>query len=277
MPELPEATIIARQIDNELRGALIKGVHVAQPKCLNLLPEQFAMTLTGTQLEGAVARGKWIEIQTDAPCRLCLNLGMGGEILLHPAGDDLPARWAVRLELADGRQVSIGFWWFGYVHLVERAATDAGGVPGRPHPIDELGPSPLELQPAEFAAIVSASPRAGIKSILLDQRRISGIGNVTVQDPLWMAGVHPMRKAGTLSQTEVQALYEALRDRIEAAIARSGSRHEQDLHGQYGNWGLADYYVGYRTGDPCPRCGTPVAKIRSGSTSTYICPACQPL
>lgn len=275
MPELPEATVIARQIDEQLRGSRIKAVHVAQPKCLNLVPEQFATMLTGAQLGPAVARGKWIEIQTDAPRRLCLNLGMGGEILLHATDDHLPARWAVRLELADGRHVSIGFWWFGYVHLVEGTATNAGGATKGRHPIDELGPSPLALQPAEFAAILAASPRAGIKSILLDQRRISGIGNVTVQDPLWMAGVHPMRKAGTLSEAEVQSLYEALRNRIEAAIAHGGSRHEQDLHGRYGNWGIDDYHVGYRTGEPCPRCGTPIAKVKTGSTSTYICPECQ--
>lgn len=277
MPELPEATVIARQINDELRGARIKAVYVAQPRCLNLPPEQFGVMLTGAQLGQAAARGKWIEVQTDATHRLCFNLGMGGEILLHATDDSLPARWAVRLELADGRHISVGFWWFGYVHLVERTTTDAGEEPERRHPIDELGPSPLEMREDEFAAILAASPRAGIKSILLDQRRISGIGNVTVQDPLWMAGVHPMRKAGTLSQAEVQALYGALRDRIEAAIAHSGSRHEQDLHGRYGDWGIEDYYVGYRTGEPCPRCGTPVAKIKTGSTSTYICPACQRL
>lgn len=276
MPELPEATVIAGQLHDELRGATVASVEVRQPKCLNLPPDRFISVLTGASLGGARARGKWILLETDRAYRLALNLGMGGEILLRGPDDPLPAKLAVRFGLADARQIAISFWWFGYVHLaVDLPTTVLAG--NEAHPVDRLGPTPLELDLAGFRAVLAASPRAALKTVLLDQKRISGIGNVTVQDPLWMARLHPLRKAGSLSPAESAGLFDALCERLQAAIVRGGSRHEQDLYGNYGGWGLDDYFVGYRTGERCPRCGKAIAKVKTGATSSYICPDCQQL
>ncbi len=278
MPELPETTLLARQLDDELRGRTVAGVDVRQPKCLNVDPGAFAAGLRGKTFGRVTVRGKWVLAQLlsaggpeNEPAgslgdRLCINLGMGGELLLLAPDQPLPAKWAVRLDLVDGGRLTAGFWWFGHVYLA--LGEDTGPAGG-------LGPSPLELSLEEFQAILRASPAAGIKAVLMDQRRIAGIGNVYVQDPLWAAGIHPMRRIRTLTADEVGALWEQLRTRLKLAIDSGGSRYEVDIHGRPGNWGAEEYLVAYRQGRPCPRCGTPVTKIKTGSTSTFICSECQ--
>lgn len=270
MPELPEATLLASQLNAELPGRTVSAVSVRQPKCLNVAPDAFAEGLVGRRFGAVRPRGKWIlaGLLPDGG-HLCLNLGMGGEILLLSPAAELPAKWVVRLDLADGYRIAVSFWWFGHVHLAPA---------GKPHgPWAELGPSPLAISLDQFGGILRASPAAAVKSVLLDQRRMAGIGNVYVQDPLWMAGIHPQRKIKTLSDGEIEALYDALRDRLRLAIANNGSRHELDIYGRPGNWGKEQYFVAYCGGEPCPRCGTPVSKIKTGATSTFICTECQKL
>ncbi len=119
--------------------------------------------------------------------------------------------------------------------------------------------------------------RGGIKSLLLNQKRIAGIGNVYVQDPLFKAGIHPLRTINTLSDDEVIALWQALRETLQESIDQGGSGWERNLYGEKGRWGERFLLVAYREGKPCPTCGTAVVKIKTGSTHNHICPLCQPL
>jgi formamidopyrimidine-DNA glycosylase len=112
---------------------------------------------------------------------------------------------------------------------------------------------------------------------LLNQHRIAGIGNVYVQDPLFLAAIHPLRTINTLTDGEVEMLWQALRETMEQSIALGGSHWEQNLYGDHGRWDSSYLRVAYREGAPCPNCGTPIEKIKTGSTSTHICPNCQPL
>jgi len=104
---------------------------------------------------------------------------------------------------------------------------------------------------------------------------VAGIGNVYVQDPLWKARIHPLRSIHTLTGEEIEALYQALRQNFQDSIDQGGFAYEQNLYGQKGDWNC--FEVGYREGHPCPRCGTVVVKIKTGSTASYVCPACQKL
>jgi formamidopyrimidine-DNA glycosylase len=119
--------------------------------------------------------------------------------------------------------------------------------------------------------------RGGIKAFLLNQKRIAGIGNVYVQDPLFKAGIHPLRTIDTLNDAETNALYHALRETLQESIDHGGAAYESNLYGDKGGWDSSHLLVAYREGNPCPVCGTAVAKIRTGSTHTHICPSCQPL
>ena len=119
--------------------------------------------------------------------------------------------------------------------------------------------------------------RGAIKPFVLNQKRIAGIGNVYVQDPLFKAGIHPLRRINTLSDDKVAALWQALQEMLQESIGHGGSSWELNLYGEKGGWVDHFLLVGYREGEPCPRCATAVVKIKAGSTSGYVCPVCHPL
>ena len=110
MPELPEITVLARQMKSELVGRTFVGAEVLQPKCLNVTPDAFADGLTGAQILDATHRGKWILVETSQGW-LLLNLGMGGEILLVTR-DSLPEKYRLILDLDDGSSLAVNFWWW---------------------------------------------------------------------------------------------------------------------------------------------------------------------
>ena len=157
-------------------------------------------------------------------------------------------------------------WWFGYAHFAADPAD---------HPmVGKLGPHFMDLSLDDFRALLTGR-RGAIKTFLLDQSRVAGIGNVYVQDPLWKARIHPLRPIPTLTDGAIEALYQALRQNFQDSIDQGGFAYEQNLYGQKGSWNC--FEVGYREGHPCPRCGTVVQKIKTGSTASYICPGCQKL
>jgi len=288
MPELPELTILARQAGSELAGKTVKDIEVGQPKCLNLPPEVMRGFLTGRTIARARERGKWLFLDLDPGGHLLVNLGMGGDLLYHPrgagrpqagpgagsSGEDPRPRYQFRLDFTDGSSLTARFWWFGYIHAVE-----AGGL--ATHKMTaSLGPSPLDpdLTLERFRAMVARRPRRGVKSFLMDQKCLAGIGNVCVQDILWGARLHPLRRLGDLSPAEVEALWTSMRAVLRRGIEKGGSDYEKDLYGRRGGWSVEeDFSVGYRQGRPCPRCGALVTKIRTGATSSFICPECQKL
>jgi formamidopyrimidine-DNA glycosylase len=158
-------------------------------------------------------------------------------------------------------------WWFGFAHYAADPAE---------HPmVGRLGPHALGLSLDEFQALLKGR-RGAIKMFLLDQDRIAGIGNVYVQTPLWRAKIHPLRPIPTLTDGEVASLWQALREVLQGSINAGGAPFELNLYGQKGGWD-DPYLFHWEEGAPCPVCGTPLAKIRTGSTGSYICPGCQSL
>jgi formamidopyrimidine-DNA glycosylase len=265
MPELPEIAIFARDMQKELVGRTISAIEVLQPKCLNVPLETFQAALAGAEIRAVTARGKWLQVETTQGW-LLLGLGMGGEILLTDR-DHLPEKYRLIFDLADGDCLAINFWWFGYAHYT----ADLAG-----HKMTaQLGPNALDLTLDEFRALLRGR-RGAIKTFLLDQKRIAGIGNVYVQDPLFKAGIHPLRAIDTLSDEETARLWEALRETLEESIEQGGSVWERNLYNEKGSWDNSFFLIAYKEGHPCPVCGTTVEKIKTGSTSSYICPACQP-
>lgn len=271
MPELPEILLRSREVNEALRGRTFARADVVQPKILNLPAEEFCQRLPGQTLVGAEPRGKWICCRLSEDC-LLINLGMGGELLLHEPDEPLPEKVQAVLHLADGGRLSLHFAWFGYLHLVTPAGLAEHPMAGR------IGVDPLSPAFSEeaFRALL-AGRRTRIKNILLDQSQIAGIGNMYAHDILFRACVHPLRQASDLSAAEVTALWRAIREALGEAVALGGFRYEVGLHGQGGTLDMAWMQVGYREGQPCPRCGAAIAKIKTGSTASFICPTCQPL
>jgi formamidopyrimidine-DNA glycosylase len=266
MPELPEITVLARQMQAELVGRAFSNVEVLQPKCLNVPPEEFQAALSGAEIRDVTPRGKWACVET-ARGWLLLCLGMGGEILLTDR-DHLPEKRRLLLDLADGTTLAINFWWFGYAHYVADLAAHKMTA--------ELGPDALGLSLEQFRALLRGR-KGAIKPFLLDQRRIAGIGNVYVQDPLFEARIHPLRSIASLADDEVAALWRAIQETLQESVDQGGSAWEMDLYGEKGGWDQRFMRILHLEGQPCPACGTTVVNIKTGSTYTRICPSCQAL
>ena len=268
MPELPEITNLARQMSKELKGKRISDVTLTQPKCLNAPAKRFRR-IVGKRIRETKGRGKWLftSLPNDY---LLLNLGMGGDLLYHENEASIPKKYQLQLRFKDDTALTASFFWFGYIHLVpdkellKHKMTSKLGLPA----LDR------EFTAERFASLLS-SRRGAIKSFLLDQGNIAGIGNVYVQDPLFKARIHPLRMIQTLSESEIRNLHQSIREVLSQSVKLGGLRYERDLYGRNGNYGPEHCLVAYKTGKPCPVCRTKIEKIRTGSTASYICPKCQ--
>lgn len=268
MPELPEITVLAKQMQAELVGKTLVGAEVLQPKCLNLEPEAFSAGLSGAKITSVTPRGKWIMVETTQGW-LLLNLGMGGEILLLTR-HSLPEKYRLILDFDDRTCLAINHWWFGQAHFTPPDELPTHKMTAK------LGPNAMDLSLDQFRDLLKGR-RGGIKPFLLNQSRIAGVGNVYIQDPLFKAKIHPLRLINSLSEDEIAGLWRALRETLQESIDLGGSAWEQNLHGEKGGWDDSYFLVAYREGKPCPVCAAKVAKIKTGSTSGFICPQCQPL
>ena len=119
--------------------------------------------------------------------------------------------------------------------------------------------------------------RGGIKAFMLNQKNISGIGNVYIQDMLFTAKLHPNRAIQSLTEKEIEALYRSMKFVLIRSVKMGGLAYEKDFYGNKGRYGPKQFRVAYKPGKPCPACRTVIQKIKTGSTSSFICPRCQPL
>jgi formamidopyrimidine-DNA glycosylase len=267
MPETPEITSRAVKMNRELVCKTITSVDILQPKCLNLSAEEFTRSIVGTKIESVSNHGKWIKVQTTLGWVL-INLGMGGELLLTNR-EKMPAKYRLVLDFDDKTCLAVNFWWFGYVHFCPLEALST-------HPmISKLGPNILDLSEVEFFELIK--PQKGrVKAFLIDQSKVAGIGNAYIHDILFLAHLHPLRMIASLKEDEIHRLYTAIQEGLRPSLAKGGAFYELDLYGQKGGFQMEDILIGYRENSPCPQCGTPIVKIKTGSTSSFICPSCQP-
>jgi len=266
MPELPEIASRAREMNTELVGKTIQSVQVLQPKCLNIPVEEFQSRLSGAAISQVKYHGKWIQTETSNGWFL-LNMGMGGEIFLVQR-TTLPEKVRLIIDFTDSTCLAINFWWFGYAHFSQDLKT---------HPLSaRLGPNVLDLTREDFKKL-TIGQRTNVKSFLLDQSRMAGIGNAYIHDILFLAKIHPLRKLASLSSREIDSLFDSIQFGLLPSLELGGAFYEKDLFGQPGGFTGDKILIGYREHQPCPVCTTPITKIQTGSTSSYVCLHCQPL
>jgi formamidopyrimidine-DNA glycosylase len=268
MPEIPEIASRAKEMDKALPGKVIAGIETKQPKCLNLPPEELAARLTEAKIISVTHHGKWLMLLTTNGWIL-LNMGMGGEVLLRNRSH-LPEKHRLIVDFTDGTCLTINFWWFGYFHYMETDRLQEHTMTAK------LGPNVLDLSQSEFINLIK-SQKGKLKAILLDQTKMAGIGNAYIHDILFLAKLHPLRPIASLSDDELQALYNGVHGGLEPALKKGGAFYEVSIYGEKGGFQMEDIIIGYREGQPCPVCKTPIQKIKTGGTSSFICPTCQPL
>ncbi len=268
MPELPEIASRAKQMNKELVGKTIQTIEISQPKCLNLPIDEFIAALQEAQIEEVTYRGKWIFTRTNRGWFL-LNLGMGGEILLVPPSA-LPEKYRLKIDFTDQTCLAINFWWFGYAHYATHNQLNQHEMTAK------LGPNAIDCTAQDLQKILNGQ-RSRLKSILLDQSKIAGIGNAYIHDILFLAGLHPLRSANSLNEAEIDRLAKAIQQGLLPSLEKGGAFYEMDLHGWRGSFTIEDILIGYKEGQPCPTCGDTIQKIKTGATSSFVCPSCQSL
>jgi formamidopyrimidine-DNA glycosylase len=273
MPELPEVETIRLALEPHVVGRTFGQVEISDPRLVRPFePLAVAAELEGERVAALERRGKYLIVRFESGRALLIHLRMTGSLRHAARGtlDNDPYRRAV-VNLDDGADVAYrDVRRFGTWHLLEPGELD--DYLGR-----RLGGEPLARTfTAKRLAERLANRRAPLKAALLDQRTVAGLGNIYVDEALWRAQLHPLREAGSLDAEELQRLTKAIRAALRAGLARQGASL-RDYSTPDGRRGRAQerFRVYAREGEPCPRCGTPVDKIRVGGRGTWYCPTCQ--
>jgi formamidopyrimidine-DNA glycosylase len=275
VPELPEAETIARGLRRAITGKVIEQAQVLRPDLLCVSPRHFRACVRGRRIESVGRRGKQVVLGLDEGRLLLVKLGMTGRLLpLLPEGPPPlfpPTHPAIRFRLnGGGTLVYDDIRRFGSVECLTEAEWLARS--------DALGPEPLsdDFTAARLALDLARSV-SPVRSWLLDQRRVAGVGNIYANEALWRARIHPRRPAREVSGAEARRLHRAIREVLERAVGARGTtlRDYRTAEGAEGSFSLSLAVYG-REGSPCPRCRTPVQRIVFGNRSAFLCPRCQP-
>jgi formamidopyrimidine-DNA glycosylase len=295
MPELPEVETVARDLQRWVAGATIAGATVHWDRTIRhpQPTERFEAEIAGATIRRVDRRAKTVLLHLEDGRVMTVALRMTGALIVAPPGtpDDPYARVVFRL--ADGRELRyrdvrkfgrIGLWPGGGLRSIgsgrgARSRRIAEG--GTTYRIGEVfsghGPEPLSRSfTVERFAQRLARRTAKLKSLLLDQSFIAGVGNIYADEALWRARLHPLRAADTLDEADVRRLHRAIRRVLREGIANRGASFSDyvDAIGEEG--GNAERLAVYRrTGEPCYRCGRRIERIVVGQRSTHFCPRCQ--
>ena len=289
MPELPEVEVMRRDLEKAVFGREIRSVEVRNTKNAMRVIRRHRRRrdledpLTGVTVTGVDRRGKYLVFHLlcpkgdpglDGELALVVHLGMSGQLLQATAGDGYENHTHVVFDLAGGEQLRfVDPRTFGEM-FVTTTEPD-----GEVKELRRLGLDPLEHQLTwqHFSQFLGEH-KMKLKSLLMDQRFVCGIGNIYSDEILFLAGLHPDRLCDTLSDTQVRRLYRAMHEVLQEAIRHRGTSAEdeqyRDLYGAAGEHrGFLQVYQ--RQGEPCRRCRTPIQRARWSNRSTYFCPKCQ--
>ena len=275
MPELPEVETIRRDLETLVTGRRITGVTIAPdagkpvPVLKDIDEATFREGVVGARIDAVDRRGKYLAMRLDTGALIVVHLRMTGS-LLYRAPADPPERFLrLTLHLDNGHGLRFtdmrkfgGFW------LLDDFADASKGA---------LGPEPLSDEfTVEHLAAALAHRKAPVKSILLDQKHIAGIGNIYADEACYAACIDPRRLGADVTPEEVQKLHAAIRTVLLFGVESRGASFKdyKDVAGESGSMHM-HVKVFRRTGKPCYSCGTPIERVKIGGRSTHFCPKCQ--
>src|SRR5262245_23223743 len=273
MPELPEVETLRRMLESQVVSRTIVATRRSRSRLHVSSRGGGLSALTGRRIERVERRGKYLLFRLDGERALLSHLGMSGRWLFFDREPSTRLEHVhARLEFADGAQL-----WFQDPRRFGQLRVLGGSQIARDPSLARLGKDPLEppLPGAELAALARAV-RASVKALLLDQRRIAGIGNIYASEILFRAKIDPRRRAGTLDRGEWDAVAVEIPAVLTEAIDRMGTTFSmyRTTNGEPGGFGER-LRVYDRAGEPCRNCGTPIRRIVQGQRSTFFCPSCQ--
>jgi formamidopyrimidine-DNA glycosylase len=287
MPELPEVETVCRQLEPELEGRRVERLEVLDARwCRPVSPVELEAAVSGRTIEGLGRRGKYLLLALDGEQTLVMHLRMTGNLVLVEGEDKLDPSEGRRLyegerstserhlrarfALDDGREV----WFTDPRRFGEAFLIDDAGLPVR---FERLGVEPLSDQFTTGAlGEIAAGRTAPLKSFLLDQKGIAGVGNIYADEALFRARLHPLSPAGSMKPEHLEALRDAVVVALEAGIDGGGASIDdyRDGRGEKGRM-QEEFLVHTREGQPCPRGDGTIERIVVSGRSTYFCPSCQ--
>ncbi len=277
MPELPEVETVRAGLARWVVGRTIDRVEVLHPRSVRRHlagGADFAAVLAGRTITGVRRRGKYLWFALDSGDGVVGHLGMSGQLLLLDAGAPAGPHLRIRFTFTDaGPQLR-----FVDQRTFGGLAVSPGGAT-LPAEITHIARDPFDEQfdPECFVAALRAR-RSGVKRALLDQRLISGVGNIYADESLWRARLHGERLAATLTRPRARELLGHVSDVLTEALGAGGTSFDAlyvDVNGESGYFDRSLAVYG-RAGWPCPRCGAPIRREPFMNRSSYSCPRCQP-
>lgn len=274
MPELPEVETVRRGLTRLVQGATIDHVDVFYAKMVRPDAEIFTADLIGRKIEKIDRRGKYLLFRFSGNLTMVSHLRMEGKYDVQPEGSPIPKHTHVIFHLTDNRELRYNDTRkFGRMRLVETGTEDVE-LPS----LGKLGPEPTaETLTLAYMQQTFGKSHKVVKPFLLDQSRIAGLGNIYVDEVLWLSKINPLTLADALTKDQL----ETLRQNIIAEIAMAIKGHGTTVHtfstafGEAGNFQNHLHVYGHE-GEPCERCGTEIVKIKVAQRGTHFCPHCQP-
>lgn len=272
MPEMPEVETIKRGLEKKVKGKKIERVIIKNKKSVKLpSPNEFIRQIEGKVFTRVERRGKFLLLGLDSEDSLVIHLKLTGRLIYSKKGEELDYTRIVFV-FQDYTQLSFtDVRGFGGVWLI--SDREFQRIPA----LDNLGPDPLaeSFTVTRFRDLLKGK-RGKIKSLLMDQGFIAGIGNIYSQEALFLSQVHPERSSSSLADKEIERLYKNLRQILKKAISYRGSSVDTyvDLEGKKGNFSSQLKVYG-REGKGCFKCGTTIQRIDLSGRGTYFCSNCQ--
>jgi formamidopyrimidine-DNA glycosylase len=287
MPELPEVEIVCRQLEPEVEGRRIERLEVMDARwCKPMPPATLEAAVGGATIEGLGRRGKYLLLALDGERTLVMHLRMTGNLVLVEGDRKLDPSEGRRLyenersvserhlrarfELDDDRRL----WFTDPRRFGEAFLIDNAGLNER---FARLGVEPFSDEfTAEALGAMATGRTAPLKSFLLDQRHVAGVGNIYADEALFRARLHPLSPAGSMKAKHQATLRDSVVAALKAGIDRGGASIDdyRDGRGEKGTM-QDEFLVHTREGLPCPQCSEPIARIVVSGRSTYYCPSCQ--
>lgn len=269
MPELPEVETTRRGLAPHLRDQMIHGVILRRRELRWPIPDEVSAQLPGQRITDVRRRAKYLLLDTDAGSAL-LHLGMSGSLRVLPGDTPLRPHDHVDISLENGRLLRF--------NDPRRFGSLLWQPTGTLHPLLQgLGPEPLDAAfDGDYLFQRSRGRRAPIKTFLMDQAVVVGVGNIYAAESLYRAGISPLREAGKVSRERYQRLATAVKDILQYAITRGGTTLRDFISPD----GVPGYFeqelsVYGRDGQPCPGCGRPLRHATIGQRASVWCGSCQ--
>jgi formamidopyrimidine-DNA glycosylase len=275
MPELPEVETVLRGLNQRVVGSCVEAVEILNPLVITGSPDRFPIEISGRTIAGIRRKGKTLAIELagrngDASQYLLVRLGMTGQVLVSAKERPLQPHTHVRLVLEGGTQ-DIRY------RDVRRFGRLRSCTEEELHAIwNQLGPDAPDISETQFFESTRGR-RGSIKAWLLNQRMLSGLGNIYADEALFRARIHPLAQPGRLTRQRVRRLHRAVKEVLKRAVELQGTsfRDYIDIEGRPGNFS-SRLQVYQRTGEPCRCCGRAIRRLLIAGRSSHFCPHCQP-